>query len=165
MNTQIQPMSHAPASDSPGVALMPPRVFMLCLAAGCLLEFAYPWRLSLPFSAHLLLGPVLVAGGFWFMMWGHGRFKILGVNVKTNLPASLLVQEGAYRYSSNPMYVGFLALLAGIGLIAGSAWIVLAALPLAAYLEYYVTPREEAYLHRAFGREYDAYRRTVRRWL
>ena len=99
------------------------------------------------------------------MMWGHGQFKALGVNVKTVLPASHLVADGAYRFSRNPMYVGFIAMLAGLGIAVASVWLCAMCLPFFAYFSLYVIPREEAYLARRFGAEYAAYRAKVRRWL
>ncbi len=154
------------APDSPGVYVKPPRIFTLCLIAGLVLEYVFPSAIpAIPKTARLAIGAVLAAAGFAFMMWGHTLFTRLGVNVKTILPASRLVTAGAYRRSRNPMYVGFLAILAGAGLALGSLWLVLTVVPMALYLGLYVVPREEAYLARRFGADYETYRRTVRRWL
>lgn len=154
------------APDSPGVYVKPPRIFAVCLIAGLILEYAVPSAIpAIPRTARLVSGAVLAAAGFGFMMWGHTLFTTLGVSVKTILPASRLVTAGAYRRSRNPMYVGFLAILAGAGLAAGSMWMVLTAVPMALYLGLYVVPREEAYLARRFGTDYETYRRNVRRWL
>ena len=144
---------------------MPPRAFTLSLLAGIILELAFPWHLPLPFLPLLIGGLAVFFGGFWFMMWGHTRFQNLGVNVKTNRPAQSLVVQGAHRYSRNPMYVGFLMILIGIGLAARSGWLLLDFLPLAAYLRLYVIPREEAYLQRRFAETYTQYCQKVRRWL
>ncbi|NMC48569.1 MAG: isoprenylcysteine carboxylmethyltransferase family protein [Desulfovibrio sp.] len=152
--------------DSPGVYVKPPRIFQLCLVAGLILEYAIPTAIpAIPKTARLVSGAALAAAGFAFMMWGHTLFTRLGVNVKTILPASRLVTAGAYRRSRNPMYVGFLAILVGLGLALGSVWMVLTAVPMALYLGLYVVPREEAYLARRFGPDYETYRRNVRRWL
>ena len=63
------------------------------------------------------------------------------------------------------MYVGFILALLGIGIAKGSIPMVLSAVPMFLYLNWYVIRREEKYLVRAFGEEYEAYRRRVRRWL
>ncbi len=155
-----------PAPDSPNIRIKPPRIFQLCLVVGLFLEYAFPTAIpAIPKTARLVSGAVLAAAGFAFMMWGHTLFTRLGVSVKTILPASRLVTWGAYRKSRNPMYVGFLAILAGAGLALGSLWVVLTAVPMALYLGLYVVPREEAYLARRFGADYETYRRNVRRWL
>jgi len=158
--------SSSPFPDSPGVRIMPPLVFLLNLLAGVILHWAAPWPVpGLSLTLGLAAGLLLAGAGIAFMMWGHTLFTRLGVNVKTIRPASMLVATGAYAWSRNPMYVGFLAILAGLGLAAGSVWMVLTVLPMAFYLGLYVIPREEAYLARRFGVEYETYRRAVRRWL
>ena len=159
-------METALNADSPQINFMPPRVFVLCLAGGAGLELVFSWSFDLlPLAWRLAWGLGLTAAGFAFMMWGHGRFTRQGVAVPTNQPASRLVREGAYRFSRNPMYVGFMAILLGLGLALDSAWMMLSAVPLAVYLAAYVVPREEAYLARTFGPGYEQYCRAVRRWL
>jgi len=77
------------------------------------------------------------------MGWGRGKFRKLGLNVKTNLPAGTLVTNEAFRFSRNPMYVGFVSILAGLGLAAGSLPMLLSAIPMFLYLDWYVIRREE----------------------
>ncbi len=152
--------------DSPGVNIMPPTVFYACLILGGVLEFLFPHdfpMLSKP--VRLVLGLGLGGAGFVFMVMAHEKFKSIGTNVPTNLPATTFVFQGAYRFSRNPMYVGGSAFFLGIGLMVGSLWVFAAYLPLGLYLWLYVIPREEAYMERGFGDEYRTYCRRVRRWL
>jgi len=152
--------------DSPGVNLMPPMVFYTCLIVGGLLEFLFPQDFPL-FSAPIRIGLGLIVGGagFAFMGVAHEAFKRIGTNVPTNLPATAFVAHGAYRFSRNPMYVGGFAFFLGLGLVAGSLWMVFSSAILVLYLSVYVIPREEAYMERMFGDDYREYRRRVRRWL
>jgi len=159
-------MEAAYTNDSPQVNFMPPRMFLICLAGGVALTLLLPWHIPVfTLAWRLILGLALAGAGFWFMMWGHGLFQKQGVEVPTNRPASELVRQGAYQFSRNPMYVGFVALLLGIGLALGSGWMMLSAAPMAVYLATYVVPREEAYLARTFGPVYGDYCQEVRRWL
>ncbi|CCK81331.1 methyltransferase family protein [Desulfobacula toluolica] len=152
--------------DSPNVNLMPPTVFFICLLAGGVLEFIYPHNIDiLSASANLMTGIFIGIGGFIFMYIGHEKFKKTGTNVSTNLPATELVVQGTYRFTRNPMYLGGSIFFIGIGLAAGSLWILAAYLPLFLYLSYYVIPHEEAYMERTFGEEYIQYCRKVRRWI
>ncbi len=151
--------------DSPKVVVMPPLIYFLCLLAALGLELFASVRVPLPSALRLFLGLLLAGGGFWFMMQGHYRFKAQGVSKRTDKPAALLVSGGAFRLSRNPMYVGMVTFLFGVGLATGSLWIMLAALVFFVYLVVYVVPREERYLIRAFGEEYASYCRSVRRWL
>jgi protein-S-isoprenylcysteine O-methyltransferase Ste14 len=99
------------------------------------------------------------------MMWGHNRFTAVGTPVKTCLPAKELVTGAAHRVSRNPMYIGFVVILIGIGGAANSLPIVLSSLAMFLFLDRYVIPREERHLKQRFGSEYEAYCRKVRRWL
>jgi len=164
MKEQTAP--NIPETDSAGVKVMPPSVFLSCLLSGICLEIIFSWPLVLGnWLIMSIVGTAITSAGLYFMMWGHGRFQALGVNVPTNMPVSRLVTDGAHKYSRNPMYVGFISILIGFGLAAGSIWIFVAALPMALYLAFYVVPREEAYLTRTFGEKYETYRKSVRRWL
>ena len=152
--------------DSPGVDIMPPTVFFFCLTLGGVLEFLIPLEFPmLSTLSRIVLGIGFGGAGFVFMTVANEMFKRTGTNVPTNQPATSFVAQGAYRYSRNPMYVGGSFFFLGIGLAAGSLWILVAYLPLFLYLALYVIPREEAYMEREFGEEYKAYCRSVRRWI
>ena len=152
--------------DSPGVNFMPPTVFYACLILGGILEFLFSHDFPvLPRPVHIVLGSIIGAAGFAFMVAAHEKFKRIGTNVPTNLPATTFVVQGAYNYSRNPMYVGGSVFFLGIGLAIGSLWMLAAYIPLGLYLALYVIPREEAYMERVFGDEYRTYCSRVRRWL
>jgi protein-S-isoprenylcysteine O-methyltransferase Ste14 len=76
-----------------------------------------------------------------------------------------IVGSGPYRFTRNPMYVSLALAYAGMALTINSVW-PLVFLPFIVLLvDRYVIRREEAYLARKFGAEYEAYRGRVRRWL
>lgn len=153
-------------ADSPRVHFIPPFAFYICLAAGIAFALFYDYRITLvPWQIRIASGTAVALAGFAFMGWGHGRFKKLGVAVKTFLPASELVTQGAYRFSRNPMYVGFVGILAGLGWAAGSFAMLTSAVAMYLFLDWYVIRREEAYLTRRFGQTYKDYCASVRRWL
>lgn len=156
--------------NSPGISVFtPPRIFLACLVGGSVAEAFLPMEFA-PFGMifwplRLIAGMAIAVGGFFFMMWGHNRFTAIGTPVKTRLPAKELVTGAAYRFSRNPMYVGFVVILAGVGLAANSLPVALSAFVMFLFLDRYVIPREERYLRQRFGGDYEAYSRKVRRWL
>ena len=83
----------------------------------------------------------------------------------TNQPARVLVTTGIYRWTRNPIYLGFLLVYGGIGVATQSPWVLILTLPLAITVRYGVVAREEAYLERRFGDAYLDYKPRVRRWL
>lgn len=155
---------------SPGIRFaIPPLIFAgLSLAAGlahwALSGFETSWSV-LPLCWYQGLGILIGLSGCAFMMSAWFHFCIIGTTVTTNATASKLVEAGAFRYSRNPMYVGFVTLLVAGSIIFSSWPFLIAAGLMSLYLNFYVIPREELYLRAAFGERYQAYRERVRRWL
>src|SRR5260221_12163459 len=80
-------------------------------------------------------------------------------------PATTLVVSGPYRWTRNPMYVGMALLTLGAALWRNTWWIVVLLAPALLAIDRLVIAREEKYLRRRFGSDYEAYVRRVRRWL
>ena len=80
-------------------------------------------------------------------------------------PARTLVTSGLFRFSRNPIYLGFVFASLGIGIAAPNLWILLL-LPLVIWVfTVQVIGKEERYLRERFGEAYERYCREVRRWL
>ena len=71
----------------------------------------------------------------------------------------------AFALSRNPIYLGLIAAMMGVALWAGSGWGVVTTAATAAAIATAVVPKEEAYLRRLFGADWQAYAARVRRWL
>lgn len=150
--------------DVAGVPLPPPLLYIGGLLGGVVLELA--WPLDGPDGAVkaivVILGVVL-----WLLLDGSAtvRFRRAGTSMIPFKPTTALVTSGAYRFTRNPMYVGMAALYVAIAVGSGVIW-ALILLPLVILaVDRLVIAREEPYLARKFGPEYDAYRRRVRRWV
>ena len=63
------------------------------------------------------------------------------------------------------MYVAAAALTIAFGLWLNTWWPIVLLIPTLAIVRYYVIAREESYMRRRFGAEYDTYTKQVRRWL
>ncbi len=79
--------------------------------------------------------------------------------------ASTLVQNGVYRYTRNPMYLGILIILSGWSIYLGSLTPLLC-LPLFVIIltQQQITPEEKA-LEKVLGQAYLKYKKSVPRWL
>ena len=118
------------------------------------------------------LGPVGVVIGWalvvLFVVWNGWSLALFARRRTGLLPGqttTTLLDEGPYRVSRNPLYVGLLALYVGAALIA-SSWVVLALTPIAfAGLHWGAVLPEERYLSERLGTVYAEYRGRVRRWL
>ncbi|HCU52736.1 MAG TPA: isoprenylcysteine carboxylmethyltransferase family protein [Gammaproteobacteria bacterium] len=110
------------------------------------------------------LGAVPLASGLLLIFISAGLFRRRQTTLKPFGESSALVQEGLYRYSRNPMYLGMLLVLTGAALWLGHL-LPFAALPTFVVVVSHQNIRhEEQALEAQFGDTYRAYRQRVRRW-
>jgi Phospholipid methyltransferase len=77
-----------------------------------------------------------------------------------------LVRRGPYRFVRNPMYIGYLTLLAAIALLIDSPVMLFGAVPAwALWMHYFVVHFEERSLAARFGDAYRDYQAAVPRWV
>ncbi|TCC54147.1 isoprenylcysteine carboxylmethyltransferase family protein [Kribbella capetownensis] len=134
-----------------------PEASLAGIAAAAALEQA--WPLPLPEDVRRVAGWPIVAAGVAVIA---GSLKTAGT---TELASpGRLVTGGPYARTRNPMYVGWGLLQLGIGVIAGSGW-VLVSLPFVGALVHREVLREEQRLEERFGDEYLEYSEKVGRWL
>jgi protein-S-isoprenylcysteine O-methyltransferase Ste14 len=115
------------------------------------------WRVPVGWTLVLLFA----AWNGW-SLWLFGRHQ---TGLLPGQPTSAMIEEGPYRLSRNPLYVGLLALYLGMALLAPTFW-GLVLFPAAVMLVFWGAIRpEEQFLHERFGAPYDDYTRRVRRWL
>lgn len=150
--------------DAPAVIAPPPLILLGHVVLGLALDWLWPAPL-LPPAIQYALGAALIALAGALAGAAIFRFLRAGTNVPTRRPATALVVAGPYRFSRNPIYVGMIVLLLGIGIMVDGVWIVALAVPFALVLRYGVIAREERYLEAKFGEAYRAYRAGVRRWI
>ena len=79
--------------------------------------------------------------------------------------ASHLVDEGPFTFTRNPMYLGMAGVLVAHALLRGGAATWLPVAGFVAFIDRAQIQPEERALHALFGEEYDAYVRSVPRWL
>ena len=77
----------------------------------------------------------------------------------------LIVTDGPYAISRNPMYAGSFLTLLGIGLVRGSVPALISPVVFAAILTRGQIAFEERALNEAYGSLYAEYRQRVRRWI
>jgi protein-S-isoprenylcysteine O-methyltransferase Ste14 len=104
----------------------------------------------------------------FFAVWNGWSLWLFGRHQTGLLPGQAtrsMIEEGPFRVSRNPLYVGLLGLYLALALLAPTFWgLVLFPAAVVLILWGAILP-EERFLHERFGAEYDDYRRRVRRWL
>jgi protein-S-isoprenylcysteine O-methyltransferase Ste14 len=146
------------------------RVAIVILLAAWGASHLRKWDRYMGFSLHtwsrtpgLIL---LIAGGLLVLICG----AILGTRGILEKPGDRLfpkefVASGPFRYVRNPMSLGIVVFMVGLGLYESSVSILLLALALFLALHLIVVYVEEPGLERRFGQSYLDYRRSVNRWL
>jgi len=150
--------------DNPGVIAPPPFIYAGTLAAGLLASRL----LRLPFLPRRLaptLGPLLIVGGFVIGLSGFREVRRAGSNVDPREPATTVVTGGPYRFTRNPMYLGFTLMYVGISALANALLPILLLPAIQQLMRRGVIEREERYLESKFGEEYLRYKEGVRRWI
>jgi len=120
---------------------------------------ALPWRLAFA----LMFGTV----GFAIVLAGVLTFRRAKTTVNPLTPeaTTTMVTSGIYRFSRNPMYLGFLFALVGWATYLSNV-LAFALLPLFVWYmnRFQILPEERA-LGAKFSQAFTAYKDSVRRWL
>ncbi|GIG19758.1 hypothetical protein Cch01nite_04820 [Cellulomonas chitinilytica] len=156
-------MAHGP-EGAVSFRLWPPVAVGAPLLFGWLATLAWGDPVDLG-AWRIPLGWALVVA---FVVWNGWSLWLFARHETGLLPGQetrAMIEEGPYRLSRNPLYVGLLALYLGVALLVPTFW-GLALFPAAAALILWgaILP-EERYLHARFGARYDDYRTRVPRWM
>ena len=143
---------------------LPPIYFFLAVLAMTAGHYYFPivrW-IEPPYT---YLGWVLIGLAAVFIFWAAGLFGKAGTTVKPYHRSKALVTTGPYRFTRNPMYLGMIGVLTGISITFGTLSPFLVIPPFAFLIQEKFIKMEEEMLEEAFGEEYRAFRKRVRRWI
>ena len=153
-------------ADGAKVRFPPPLIYAAGLALGIAAGriWSFP-GLGLTPSVRDILGGAIIFVGLIVSAAGVGLFIRSGTAIIPYKPATALVTSGIYRWTRNPMYLGLALIYAGAALLLNSLPALVLLPAVLAIIWSWVILREEAYLERAFGAEYVAYKNRVRAWI
>lgn len=149
---------------SPKKQLIAPILVSICLAIMLLLNWSLPLMqiIHLPFS---LIGLFPIVVGLTICLSAQQQFKQVDTNLYPFNDPEKLVTNGLFRHTRNPMYLGLIIFLMGVGIMLGSfsPMIIVATFFLIAdrwYISY-----EEKRLTSVFGKVYENYQAKTPRWI
>ena len=111
-----------------------------------------------------VVGVLLMVVGVVLWIWGLSTLRRRGTPTGLDRVPAVLVDDGPYRLSRNPTYLGLVVVFAGIAVGVNSIWL-LGFASVELVLADRQARREEAYLESFFGGAYADYRTRVRRWV
>lgn len=152
--------------DHPNISPMvhPPMVAVMFIV----IAYFFGRFVPLPFAAPPVLRYVGLAFTFVGFLLGVGafiEFRKAHTTLDPHGSVKQLVTAGIYRFTRNPIYLGFLLMVIGLPLNSGLYWGVVVAPLYIMMMTRLVIEREEAYLEKKFKGMYTSYKSGVRRWL
>jgi protein-S-isoprenylcysteine O-methyltransferase Ste14 len=156
----------AKEQDRPKTSFLvhPPVVALMFIIIAYVLERFLP----LPFTAPVILRNVGLAITFIGFLFGIGaviEFRKARTTLDPHRSSRQVVTSGVYRFTRNPIYLGFLLIVIGLPLYSGFYWGLVMAPFYVFVMNRLVIQHEEAYLEGKFGKAYTDYVSRVRRWL
>jgi protein-S-isoprenylcysteine O-methyltransferase Ste14 len=143
--------------------LLPTHYLLIAILVMVALHFIFPLAKILP-TPWTAFGLIPLVVGIAINLIADKAFHKANTTVKPFQESTSLVTDGVFRYSRNPMYLGFLLILVGIALLFGSLspWFIV---PLFVILMDRVFIQvEERMLEARFGQIWLEYKASVRRW-
>ncbi|HEY1962579.1 MAG TPA: isoprenylcysteine carboxylmethyltransferase family protein [Rhizomicrobium sp.] len=145
--------------------LPPPIWAFIYLIVAAVVSALFPWRALV--DLRVLWGGILLAiGGFALSFAAFSLFQRRGTEINPTSEANkLLVIEGPFRFTRNPMYLGLVIFTLGIAFCVGSLPMFVVPVLVFATANLAHIPFEEAKMRRQFGASFDDYTHKVRRWI
>lgn len=155
--------------DIAGVIAPPPLIYGIPLALGLWLHAQGHdldvRTLYLPWLGRALSGAALAVAGATFITLALLKFRDAETPPEPWEETKALVVSGIYKITRNPMYLGMAMIFFGITLIAGCLLLLAFFVIAVVTIDIGVIRREEDYMHRKFGEDYDRYRAATKRWI
>ena len=142
----------------------PPRIAIVLMTISIGLWYFSPPHTLLHIPYKWIAG-VSIIFGFTVMTWAWLQFRKSDTAVCPTSKTSLIVTDGAYKYSQNPMYLGMLIMLTGASLLMGTIPSMFAPIGFFIIIDKVFIPYEEKKLLSDFGDVYSKYQMVTRRWL
>jgi len=146
------------------VVMRPPIIALFLIILTLILHFIFPIReiISFPYN---ITGILLVILGLLISIWGGKTFRKSKAPIIPGSKPTKTVTSGPFKFSRNPMYLGFVIILLGYGIILGSIIGFLAAVGFFLVMHFGFIPFEEKLMEKHMGKKYLAYKNKVRKWI
>ena len=152
------------ADDHSHSGIPPPVFLVVAIALGVVLDLLVPLSV-LPNGLAIGFGVALGVPAVLLNWWSAVTMLRAGTSLTGLGSSTVVLKNGPFRISRNPIYVSMLLLAGAVALAVNSAWGLMLLMPLFLVLYFSAIIPEERYLERKFGEEYRDYCARVRRWV
>jgi protein-S-isoprenylcysteine O-methyltransferase Ste14 len=144
--------------------ILPPSYFYIAAILMILSHFIFltatiidtPWN---------YLGAIPALIGIVLNLIADKDFKLHGTTVKPFQEPTVLMTNGVFKISRNPMYLGFVLILVGIAIFLGTLTPFAIIIVFTILMDILYIRVEEKMLEDKFGKTWLAYKRGVRKWI
>lgn len=112
----------------------------------------------------IVLGLIITISGQLIRGLTIGLAYIVRGGQNKKVYAEKLVTEGIFHHCRNPLYVGNILMLLGVGILSNSALFVFILMPLFLFIYQAIVLAEEYFLRNKFGADFERYCNRVDRW-
>jgi protein-S-isoprenylcysteine O-methyltransferase Ste14 len=144
--------------------ILPPTYLLVSLVFMIAIHFSFPGLRLLPVPWNLV-GILPVGLGVAVATTAEAQFHKLNTTVHPFKPSTSLVVDGMFRYSRNPMYLGFVLILVGVDILLGSLMPFILLPIFTAIIQFKFIRIEEKMMAESFGKAWLEYTQQTRRWI
>lgn len=144
--------------------LISPEYFNLFIPSAIVLHFVIPIR-RIIYPPVNIPGLALIVLGLGLNAWSVRTMNRADTTTRFNESPDLLLLEGPFSFSRNPIYLSGVMVLMGIAIFLGSLITFVFPAILFLILDRVYIPAEERTLETLFGPAYLVYKAQVRRWV
>ena len=137
------------------------------IALGIALQWLVPlpWIYGLAALEATVMGVTMIVAAFAIDIWAAIVFRNHKTTIMPHQRSARLVTRGPFRFSRNPIYVGNLMVVAGLGLVLSNLWLLVLTPVLGFALQKLAITREERHMEALFADQWRDYKARVRRWI
>ncbi len=143
---------------------MPPVYFLFTVLLIAALHWFLPIAklIDAPLS---YIGLLITGSGFIIVVVPARAFQTHATTIRPFEESDVLVTDGFYRITRNPMYLGMVIILVGVAIFLGTLASFLPIPFFVMLIQRRFIQKEEAMLAESFGDQYIEYKKSVRRWI
>ena len=144
----------------------PPLIYCAAIAAALLLQAYFPLSVAeTNIWIARLAGGLLILAAIVLDVWAMRTLMDCHTTILPNRCSTHLVTSGPYRFTRNPIYLGYTLATAGIGLVMLNPWCIVTAMIAAVLTSIVAIKREELHLLSRFGIDFERYCNGTTRWI
>ncbi|HEV7318929.1 MAG TPA: isoprenylcysteine carboxylmethyltransferase family protein [Ensifer sp.] len=110
-------------------------------------------------------GGILIIVAIWLDLWAVKTLLDRHTTILPYRSATCLVTYGPFRFTRNPIYLGYTLMMIGFGLATLNPWFFIMAVAAVMLTTLFAIRNEERHLLSRFGFEFERYCRHTTRWI